>query len=142
MRPRQDPRPSYQPLPLPLAGNLEPTTRRALMHGLRRCILRTLNQAQAPLTTADLLSTFPGVTLQTVSYHACVLEDCGAVEGSLEQVPGGLTRSLVSRVAENPQIVAVLQATERLDELVDAPLADPRAAGLPSCGRSAKPADD
>jgi hypothetical protein len=98
------------------------------MHGMRRCILRALSQAQTPLTTEELLPAFPGVTLQTVNYHVCVLEDCGAIGGStIEQTPGSLTRSLVSNVAENPQIAAVLLATERLDELVDAPLCDPSA---------------
>jgi hypothetical protein len=110
---------------------------------MRRCILRTLNQTQTPLTTEALLPAFSGVTLQTLNYHVCVLEDCGAIGGSpVEQARGGLTRSLVSNVAENLQIVAILQATERLDGLVDVPPCDPEDRGLPSCERSARPADD
>jgi hypothetical protein len=114
---RSDDEPTYQPLPPPLAFGLGPEARRALMHGMRRCILRTLNRAQVPRTTGDLLTTFPEATLKTVAYHVCVLEDCEALAVShVEQTRGGLTRSFVSSVAGDAQIIAILRATERMDD--------------------------
>jgi hypothetical protein len=107
----------YQPLPAGLADSLEPKAGRALMHGMRRCILRTVNREPTPLTTKDLLTTFPGATLQTVDYHVRVLEDCGALAVSqVERTRGSLTRSLVSSVADDARIGAALRVTERLDD--------------------------
>ncbi len=107
----------YQPLPAGLADSLGPKAERALMHGMRRCILRTVNREPTPLTTKDLQTTFPGATLQTVAYHVRVLEDCGALAVSqVERTGGSLTRSLVSSVADDARIGAALRVTERLDD--------------------------
>ncbi len=107
----------YQPLPAGLADSLEPEGRRALMHGMRRCILRTVNRDPAPLTMKDLQTTFPGATLHTVAHHVRVLEDCGALAVShVERTRGNLIRSFVSSVAGDARIGAALRVTERLDD--------------------------
>lgn len=106
-----------QPLPTQLAQSLEPKARRALMHGMRRRILRILGDA-TPRTAKDLLATFPGVSLGTITYHALVLGECGSVTASaLKPVNGNCARSFVSNVAGNAQYVAVLGATEPLDDV-------------------------
>ncbi len=108
----------HHPLPPQLAESLGPGVRRALMHGMRRRILRTLNQDRSALTLRDLATVFPKASLSTVSYHLLVLGDCGAVAvAGVEPAEGTLTRSFVSIIAENTQITAVLGATERLDDV-------------------------
>jgi hypothetical protein len=60
---------------------------------------------------------FPEASLNTVTYHALVLTDCGCVLiADVQQARGALIRSFVSNVADNPQFVAILRATEQLDE--------------------------
>ncbi len=106
-----------QPLPAQLAQDLEPRARRALMHGMRRRILRVLGDA-TPRTAKDLLTTFPGVSLGTITYHALVLGECGSVTASpLQPAQGNCARSFVSNVAGNAQYVVVLGATEQLDDV-------------------------
>jgi hypothetical protein len=87
------------------------------MHGTRRRILRVFGEDPTPRTTKELLPTFPGVSLSTIVYHVLVLEDCGSLSVShVAQDAGALHRSFVSTVADNVEIVAVLQATESLDD--------------------------
>jgi len=106
-----------RPLPAQLAQNLEPKTRHALMHATRRRILRVLDDA-SPRTTQDLMAAFPGVSLRTITYHALVLGQCGSVSASpLKPVHGNCARSFVSNVAANAQYVAILGATEQLDDI-------------------------
>jgi DNA-binding transcriptional ArsR family regulator len=89
----------------------------ALMHGVRRGILRMLNQGPIPRTTQDLLETFPGLSLSSVNYHVLVLDECGSLTVSRgKAAPGGFTRLLISNVADDPQLVAVLRMTESLDD--------------------------
>jgi hypothetical protein len=123
MQPRHDndPQPhdgeATRPLPQELAEGLAPEARRALMHGIRRCILRAFDEVPIVQTTRDLMPTFPGATLQTITYHVLVLEECGSLTVShIAQDRGSFTRSFVSNVANNAEVVAVLQATERLDD--------------------------
>jgi len=107
-----------QPLPTRLATQLEPGTRHALMHGMRRRILRAFAESATARTTQDLLTAFPGAGLSSVNYHVLVLCECGSLTVSrVEQARGSLTRSFVSTVADDPQIVAVLRATEQLDDV-------------------------
>jgi DNA-binding transcriptional ArsR family regulator len=107
-----------RPLPMQLAQSLEPKTKHALMHGMRRRILRALSEDPTPRTSKDLLTTFPGVSLSTVSYHVLVLTDYGSLAVShVEQVHGTVVRSFVSNVADNAQYIAVLRATEQLDDV-------------------------
>lgn len=124
MKPGQNNRPEHagqvprQRLPKQLAESLGPRSRRALMHGMRRRILRVLNEGDAPQTLQGLATVFPEASLSQVSYHVLVLGDCGSVAASEVQHAGGiLARSFVSTVAANPQIVAVLQATETMDDV-------------------------
>jgi len=105
-------------LPPQLAGSLGPRVRRALIHGMRRRILRTLNQDRSARTLQELASVFPKASLSTVSYHVLVLSGCGVVTVSdAEGAERTLTRSFVSTVADSVQITAVLEATERLDDV-------------------------
>lgn len=106
-----------RPLPVQLAKSLKPESRLALTHGVRRRILRMLNQDPTPRTTRDLLKTFPGLSLSSVNYHVLVLDECGSLEVSRgKTTPGSFTRLVTSNVAEDPQLVAVLRATESLDD--------------------------
>jgi DNA-binding transcriptional ArsR family regulator len=110
---RRDPSPS---LPASLLDKLPPEKRRALIHGTRRGILRALQQDPAPRATRDLLSVFPGVTLQTISYHVLVLEECGSLTVSrIEQSPGSFARFFCSNIDCDPEILTVLRETEQLD---------------------------
>jgi DNA-binding transcriptional ArsR family regulator len=105
------------PLPMQLARSLEPKAKHALMHGVRRRILRALSEDPSPRTTADILATIPGGTLSTVHYHVLVLQDCGSLAVShVKQVRGTVVRSFVSNVADNAQYIAILRATARLDD--------------------------
>jgi DNA-binding transcriptional ArsR family regulator len=109
---------SNRPLPVQLAKSLEPEARQALMHGVRRRILRMLNQDPTPRTTQDLLETFPGLSLSSVTYHVLVLGECGSLTVSRgKAIPGSFTRLLSSNVVDDPQLVAVLRATESLDDV-------------------------
>jgi hypothetical protein len=109
---------SNQPLPTQLAKSLKPETRQALMHGVRRRILRMFNQDPTPRTTQDLLKTFPGLSLSSVNYHVLVLGECGSLMASrVRATPGSFTRLLTSNAADDPQLVAVLRATESLDDV-------------------------
>lgn len=85
-----------RPLPTQLAASLRPEARQALMHGVRRRILRILNQDSVPQTTQDLVKAFPGLSLSSVNYHVLVLEKCGNLD--------------------DPQLVAALRVTESLDD--------------------------
>lgn len=122
MQPRHDnnsQRHSQEPLPAELADRLAAKSRRALMHGTRRRILRALSEDPTPQTTQDLVATFPEVTLKTITYHVLVLEECGSLRVShVKQARGSFTRSFISNVADNAEIVAVLQATEPLDAVL------------------------
>lgn len=106
------------PLPVQLAKSLKPATRQALMHGVRRRILRMLNQDPTPQATRDLFRTFPGLSLSSVNYHVFVLAECRSLTISRGMAtPGSFIRLLTSNVAEDPQLVAVLRATESLDDV-------------------------
>jgi hypothetical protein len=107
-----------RPLPTQLARTLEPKIRHALMHGTRRRILRTLSRDATPHTTRDLLAFFPGVRLPTITYHVLVLGDCGSLAVSqIEPIRGTIVRSFVSHVTDDARYVAVLRATEQLDDV-------------------------
>jgi DNA-binding transcriptional ArsR family regulator len=117
-RPERASQVPHQPLPRQIAESLGPRSRRALMHGTRRRILRVLSKGEAPKTLQGLAAMFPEASLSQVSYHVLVLGDCGSVAASEVQHAGGtLARSFVSTVAANPQIVAVLRATETMDDV-------------------------
>lgn len=114
---RHSGRESNQPLPAGLAEGLDPESRLALMHGVRRRILRTFDQDPAPRTTLDLLATLPGLSLSSVNYHALVLGDCGSLTVSkVEVVPESFIRLLRPNIGDDPRLAAVLRATESLDD--------------------------
>lgn len=101
-----------------LFDGLKPEQRRALMHRIRRRILRELRGDPTPRTTRDLLATFPGVTLQTITYHVLVLEECGGLMVShIKQAGGSYARFFGSSIGCDPVVLTVLQATERLDDV-------------------------
>jgi hypothetical protein len=105
-------------LPTQLAASLAPETRLALMHGVRRRILRMLNQDSTPQATHDLVRKFPGLSLSSFNYHVLVLDQCGSLTASRgKKTPGGFARLLISNVADDPQLVAALRATESLDDV-------------------------
>lgn len=52
---------------------------KAMAHPVRRLMLREINAGSAPLSPAQLAKTFD-LPLAVVTYHATVLERCGAVE--------------------------------------------------------------
>lgn len=107
------------PLPAAVAESLTPTTRHALMHWMRRRILRTLSEDKSPKTTQHLLATFPGASLRTVTYHVLVLEHCGGVRVSgQDEAHGTITRFFVSAVTDDAEFTAALDATARLDAAV------------------------
>jgi DNA-binding transcriptional ArsR family regulator len=112
-------RPEFnRPLPVQLAKSLKPETRQALMHGVRRRILRMLNQEPIPRTIQELIKGFPGLSLSSVNYHVLVLDECGSLTASRgKATPGSVARLLISNVADDPQLVAVLRATESLDDV-------------------------
>jgi DNA-binding transcriptional ArsR family regulator len=122
MQPRDDhhpnPRRELSSLPVSLLDALSPEKRRALIHRTRRIILRALRQDPVPKTTRDLLSISPGVTLQTITYHVLVLEECGSLTVShVEQSPGNFARLFQSSIGCDSEILTVLQETERLDDV-------------------------
>jgi len=117
-RPARSGQVPQQPLPRQIAESLGPRSRRALMHGMRRRILRVLSRAGAPCTLQGLAAMFPEASLSQISYHVLVLSGCGSVAASGIQHAGGtLARSFVSSVAADPQIVAVLKATGTMDDV-------------------------
>lgn len=105
------------PLPAQLARSLGPEAKHALMHPMRRRLLRVLNEDLTPRTALDLRTTFPGVSLSVINYHLLVLEDCESLTVSrLGQTRGTFARSFVSNVTDNAQYVVVLRATELSDD--------------------------
>lgn len=107
-----------QPLPGQFARSLKPESRQALMHGVRRRILRMLNQDPTPRTTQDLLKTFPELSLSSVNYHVLVLDQCGSLTISrVRSTVGSFTRVVTSNVADDPQFEVVLRATESMDDV-------------------------
>jgi hypothetical protein len=86
------------------------------VHGTRRGILRALRRDPAPKTIRDLQPIFPGITLQNITYHVLVLEECGSLAVShIEQSSGSFARCFRSNIGCDPEILTVLQKTERLD---------------------------
>lgn len=104
-------------LPSQLAAQLSPMARDALGHPLRRQILRTLNDSNEPRSPSEIATaTLPRASVSVVSYHAQVLETCDSVAMTgTRQVPGGIARLYASKVADDEQVAAVLQATRGLD---------------------------
>jgi hypothetical protein len=104
-------------LPSQLAAQLSPTAQDALGHPLRRQILRALNESGQARSPGEIaLATLPRASVSVISYHAQVLETCDSVAiTGTRQVPGGVARLYVSKVAGDEQVAAVLQATRGLD---------------------------
>ena len=106
-----------EPLPSQFADQLSATARDALGHPVRRQILRTLNASTEPQSPSEIGAVaLPHVNLSVINYHAQVLEVCGSVALSdTRQVSGGIARLYASKVADDEQVAAVLQATRGLD---------------------------
>jgi hypothetical protein len=76
------------------------------------------SQDPTPRTPQDLLKAFPGLNLSSVNYHVLVLDECGSLTVSrVKATAGSLIHLLTSNVADDPQLVAVLRATESLDDV-------------------------
>jgi DNA-binding transcriptional ArsR family regulator len=110
-------------LPSQFAAQLSATARDALGHPVRRQILRTLNASAEPRSPSEIAAlALPHVDLSVVNYHAKVLEAGGRIELSgTRQVDGGVARLYASRVADDEQVAAVLQATRGLDRWATGP---------------------
>jgi DNA-binding transcriptional ArsR family regulator len=111
-------------LPPQLAAQLPASTRDALGHPARRQILRALNESSGPRSPGEIATAvLPHASVSVVSYHARVLETCDSVAMTgTRQVHGSVTRLYASKVADDEQVAAVLQATRGLDSWA----ADPR----------------
>lgn len=106
-------------LPVEFAELLSPPLEHALNHPLRREILRALNQSEAPRSAGELVTaSLPKTGVTLINYHAGVLENCEVVRVAESEPNGeGITRRYASNVANDPQIAAILDATEPLDNL-------------------------
>jgi DNA-binding transcriptional ArsR family regulator len=97
-------------------GMEEESTRDALNHPVRRQILRTLIASGRPLAAAEIVSAgLPGASLSTVAYHARVLEG----SGSVSHANGDVLPRYTTDLSSDPEIVALLEATRRADEIGD-----------------------
>lgn len=106
-------------LPLELAELLTPPVEHALNHPLRREILRALNASDEPRSAGEIVSgSLPKTGVTLVSYHASVLESADVLRvAEVEPSNESFARRYSSNVANDPQIVAILGATESLDRL-------------------------
>lgn len=95
-----------------LAAMLEPELQDALDHPVRREILRGLNGRGRARTPAELAARLAPLSLSQINYHLQVLAGGGAIVGSGGDGGGA---PYLSDVSDKPQVIAVLQATERAD---------------------------
>jgi Helix-turn-helix domain len=93
---------------------LEAEVQDALDHPVRREILRSLKDGDRPRTPVELAVRLAPFSIGQVNYHVQVLAGAGAVVGRDVSPSGGLP--VVSGVCDKPQVIAVLQATERGDQ--------------------------
>lgn len=96
-----------------LAIMLEPELQNALDHPVRREILRSLKGGKRPRTSAELAAALAPFSVSQVNYHVHVLVAAGAVAGRDRSPAAG--PPFASGVSDKPQVIAVLQATERGD---------------------------
>ena len=88
----------------------------ALNHPVRRQILRALIESGRPLAPAEIVAAgLPRASLSAVAYHAGVLERSGEVSRTGGELPPRYTTEL----AQDPKVVALLEATRRADEAAD-----------------------
>jgi DNA-binding transcriptional ArsR family regulator len=106
-------------LPIELAAQLAPPVEHALNHPLRREILRSLNQSEGPRSAGEIATgSLPKTGVTLINYHATVLETCEVVRVAETESNGeSHARRYASNVAGDPQIAAILGATEPLDNL-------------------------
>lgn len=105
-------------LPYALARMLEPELQDALDHPVRREILRQMGGRGEPTPIpVELAVRLAPWRLRHLNYHVNVLADAGALVDDGEDLPRGEMPYLdhLSRLCERPQVVAILQATERPD---------------------------
>lgn len=90
---------------------------RALDHGLRRRILRVMNEAGGPISPVKV-GKLLNASLGNVSYHINLLRDLGAVElKSLTQVRGAMEHFYIATTDDNKAIMALLEETREADEV-------------------------
>jgi DNA-binding transcriptional ArsR family regulator len=106
-------------LPLELAELVAPPIEHALNHPLRREILRALNQSEGPRSAGEIATgSLPKAGVTLINYHAGVLESCEVVRiAEVDPAGESIARRYASNVADDPQIAAILGATEPLDQL-------------------------
>jgi hypothetical protein len=98
------------------ADLLEPQVRQALSHPLRRQIIRALSGSSAR-TISDLREVVPSENLDALHYHVLVLEQAGVIQGGdLWNSVDAPARSYVTEVASDAAVIALLNATQQLDE--------------------------
>lgn len=90
---------------------------KALDHGLRRRILRVMNEAGGPISPVKM-GELLDASLGNISYHVNILHDLGAVElDSLQQVRGAMEHFYVAKTDDNKAIMALLEETRDADEV-------------------------
>jgi hypothetical protein len=106
-------------LPIEFAELLDPPVEHALNHPLRRDILRVLNERDGPRSAGEIaVESLPKTAVTLINYHASVLATCDVVRIAEDEPSGqSLARRYASNVANDAQIVAILGATESLDNL-------------------------
>jgi DNA-binding transcriptional ArsR family regulator len=97
-------------LPLELAQALSPALEKALGNSIRRDILRTLQEAELPMSLSEVATYLVESEVRTLNYHLTVLVGSGEVA-----TQGDSPGRYVSTVADDPQAQTVLQATRRRD---------------------------
>lgn len=104
-------------LPPALAVGLSPRLRHALDQPVRRRILRVLNDSDGPRSPEEItLLILPQPALSFVSYHVRVLVATGcAQQAGTREGDGRVVPLYASSVAENRNVLSVLQATRQLD---------------------------
>jgi DNA-binding transcriptional ArsR family regulator len=110
-------------LPPQLAAQLNPATRDALGHPVRRQILRVLNESSEPRSPGEIATTIlPDTSVGVVNYHARVLQACDSIAlTGTRQLGGSIALLYASKVAGDEQVAAVLRATRELDRWTEDP---------------------
>jgi DNA-binding transcriptional ArsR family regulator len=97
-------------------GKLRPDQIHALNHRTRRCILRALHASRGPSSPTRIAKALQ-MGLSNSSYHMNVLARFRTVKRVDEkQVRGAMEHFYVSTVADNPNVLAILEATRAEDE--------------------------
>jgi DNA-binding transcriptional ArsR family regulator len=87
----------------------------AIVHPVRRRILRLLHDLNEPLSPAEAAAEL-GLPKAMVAYHARVLERFGAVEPARQPADGSVDGLYDSTIEDDPPIEALLEETREVDD--------------------------